>query len=115
MVASGFKTFHLGFESSAYTWQRKTGGKVYAHELEEAVTHLVRAGADRRLMTAYLILGHPQGGQQDMERSMRFAHDIGMRVMLSEFSPIPGTPDGEAAANGSIWMNLCGIIKLFFH
>ncbi len=27
---------------------------------------------------------------------MRFAHDLGMRVMLSEFSPIPGTPDGEA-------------------
>ncbi len=33
MVAAGFKTYHLGFESSAYTWQRKTGGKVYAHEL----------------------------------------------------------------------------------
>jgi hypothetical protein len=105
MVAAGFKTFHLGFESSAYTWQRKTGGKVYAHELEEAVSYLVRAGADRRLITAYLILGHPEGGhlegdqphggQQDVERSMRFAHDIGLRVMLSEFSPIPGTPDGE--------------------
>ena len=26
---------------------------------------------------------------------MRFAHAVGLRVMLSEFSPIPGTPDGE--------------------
>jgi hypothetical protein len=26
---------------------------------------------------------------------MRFAHDLGIRLMLSEFSPIPGTPDGE--------------------
>ncbi|ETW98698.1 MAG: hypothetical protein ETSY1_17710 [Candidatus Entotheonella factor] len=103
MVAAGFKTFHLGFESSAYTWQRKTGGKVYAHELEQAVTHLVRAGADRRWMTAYLIVGHPQGGQQDVESSMRFAHETGLRVMLSEFSPIPGTPDGESCRE---WVDL---------
>jgi radical SAM superfamily enzyme YgiQ (UPF0313 family) len=103
MVAAGFKTFHLGFESSAYTWQRNTGGKVYAHELEEALTHLVRAGADRHLMTAYLILGHPHGLQQDVERSMHFAHDIGLRVMLSEFSPIPGTPDGERCRE---WVDL---------
>jgi hypothetical protein len=26
---------------------------------------------------------------------VRFAHDLGIRLMLSEFSPIPGTPDGE--------------------
>jgi hypothetical protein len=98
-----FRTFHLGFESSAYAWQRKTGGKVYAHELEEAVDHLIKVGADRRLITAYLILGHPSGEQQDVERSMRFAHDIGLRVMLSEFSPIPGTPDGERCRE---WINL---------
>ena len=103
MVAAGFKTFHLGFESSAYAWQRKTGGKVYAHELEDAVGHLARAGADRRSMTAYLILGHPQGDQQDVEQSMRFAHEVGLRVMLSEFSPIPGTPDGERCRQ---WVDL---------
>ena len=26
---------------------------------------------------------------------MRFASSLGVRVMLSDFSPIPGTPDGE--------------------
>ena len=26
---------------------------------------------------------------------MHFAHGLGIRIMLSEFSPIPGTPDGE--------------------
>jgi len=46
MVQAGFRTFYLGFESSAYTWQRHTGGKVYAHELEQAVERLVSAGAD---------------------------------------------------------------------
>ena len=45
MVQAGFRTFYLGFESSAYTGNA-TGGKVYAHELEQAVEHLVSAGAD---------------------------------------------------------------------
>ncbi|GIW82672.1 MAG: hypothetical protein KatS3mg105_4479 [Gemmatales bacterium] len=27
---------------------------------------------------------------------MRFANELGIRVMLAEFSPIPKTPDGEA-------------------
>ncbi len=103
MVQAGFKTFHLGFESRAYAWQRQTGGKVYAHELEQAVTYLLRAGADRRHMTAYLIMGHPQGDLQDVEASMRFAHGLGLRVMLSEFSPIPGTPDGERCRE---WVDL---------
>ena len=95
MVQAGFRTFYLGFESSAYTWQRHTGGKVYAHELEQAVEHLVSAGADIRQITAYLIMAHPQTDQQDIEASMYFAHGLGLRLMLSEFSPIPGTPDGE--------------------
>lgn len=103
MMQAGFKTFYLGFESSAYTWQRHTGGKVYAHELAQAVEHLVCAGADLRQITAYLILAHPQTEQQDVEASMRFAHSLGLRLMLSEFSPIPGTPDGERCRE---WVDL---------
>lgn len=95
MVQAGFKTFYLGFESSAYLWQRRTGGKVYAHELEAAVQNLLAAGADRRHITAYLIIAHPQNDQQAVEASMHFAHNLGLRLMLAEFSPIPGTPDGE--------------------
>ena len=103
MVQAGFRTFYLGFESSAYTWQRHTGGKVYAHELERAVEHLVSAGADIRQITAYLIMAHPQTDQQDIEASMHFAHRLGLRLMLSEFSPIPGTPDGERCRQ---WIDL---------
>jgi radical SAM superfamily enzyme YgiQ (UPF0313 family) len=95
MIRAGFKNIYLGFESSAYAWQRKTGGKVYSDELERAVSHLVAAGADPHHLHAYLIVGHPNGAEQDFVRSMDFAHSLGIRVMLSEFSPIPGTPDGE--------------------
>jgi pyruvate-formate lyase-activating enzyme len=103
MVQAGFKTFYLGFESSAYTWQRRTGGKVYAEDLVQAVDNLVNAGADIRHITAYLIIGHPLTDHQDVEASMQFAHSLGVRLMLSEFSPIPGTPDGEHCRR---WVNL---------
>src|SRR5262249_32873536 len=46
-------------------------------------------------ITAYIIIGHPNSDEQDLEASIRFAGDHGARVMLSEFAPIPGTPDGE--------------------
>lgn len=103
MIEAGFKIVYLGFESSAYAWQKKTGGKVYSHELEDAVENLVRAGADIDHIHAYLILAHPQNEQQDVEASMRFAHGAGVRLMLSEFSPIPGTPDGELCRK---WVDL---------
>jgi radical SAM superfamily enzyme YgiQ (UPF0313 family) len=103
MVRAGFRTFFLGFESNAYDWQRRTGRKVYAHELVRAIDHLVAAGADRSAITAYLIIGHPESERQEVESSMHFAHEQGIRVMLSEFSPIPGTPDGERCRS---WIDL---------
>jgi hypothetical protein len=34
---------------------------------------------------------------------MRFAHGLGIRVMLAEFSPVPHTPDGRACQR---WVNV---------
>jgi len=99
MVRAGVRTFYLGFESLSDAWQRGTDGKamgkVAPDELARAVAHLREAGADPREITAYLILGHPRSDTQELEASMRFAHGLGVRLMLADFSPIPGTPDGE--------------------
>ncbi len=99
MVRAGVRTFYLGFESLSDAWQRGTdgnsAGKVAPGELARAVAHLREAGADPREITAYLILGHPRSDWQELESSMRFAHGLGVRLMLADFSPIPGTPDGE--------------------
>ncbi|MBN2315062.1 MAG: radical SAM protein, partial [Sedimentisphaerales bacterium] len=95
MVAAGFKTFYLGFESASEQWQKRTGGKVFSEELAQAVEHLLAAGADPANITAYQILGHPHIDIQELEASMRFVHNLGIRGMLADFSPIPGTPDGE--------------------
>jgi hypothetical protein len=103
LIAAGFQNIYLGFESSAFAWQKKTGGKVYSEELEQAVENLVQAGADTRRIHAYLIVGHPKGDEQAVEASLVFAHRLGIKVMLSEFSPIPGTPDGEQCRR---WIDL---------
>ena len=95
MIASRFKNIYLGFESAAYDWQQKTGGKVRADELARAVAYLVAAGLEPCHLHAYIIIGHPKSDEQEVEDSIHFAHGMGIRVILSEFSPIPGTPDGE--------------------
>ncbi len=103
MVRAGFKTFYLGFESASRCWQEGTGGKVFSEELARAVEHLLAAGADPADVTAYQIIGHPDSDAQELETSMRFVHSLGIRGMLADFAPIPGTPDGEACRR---WVDL---------
>ncbi len=111
MVRAGFKCFYLGFESTSRDWQKQTGSKVFSEELAEAVENLKsalrlysprlrsgqagQAGAEPNNITAYQILGHPKTNIADLEESMRFVNRLGVRGMLADFSPIPGTPDGE--------------------
>ena len=95
MVRAGFKTFYLGFESASAQWQKRTGSKVFCEELASAVAYLKAAGADPADITAYQILGHPYTDIQQLEDSMRFVNSLGIRGTLADFSPIPGTSDGD--------------------
>ena len=97
MIQTGFKTFYFGLESTSAQWHQVTGSKVSPNELSKAVEHLVGAGADPTSITAYQILGHPYITSQELENSMHFVKGLGIRGMLADFSPIPGTPDGEMA------------------
>ena len=103
MVRAGFKTFYLGFESASSQWQKQTGSKVFSEELANAVEKLLVVGADAANITAYQILGHPFIDIQELEESMRFVQSLGIRGMLADFSPIPGTPDGEYCRK---WLNI---------
>jgi hypothetical protein len=103
MMRSGFKTFYLGFESVSRKWQEQTGSKVFSEELSEAVANLKTAGANPKEITAYQILGHPKTEIADLEESMRFVKSLGIRGMLADFSPVPGTADGELCRK---WVNM---------
>ncbi len=103
MVRAGFKTFYLGFESSSPQWQKQTGSKVFSDELEKATELLKQAGAKPENITAYQILGHPHADSQQLEESMYFVNSLGIRGMLADFSPIPGTPDGDLCSK---WVDM---------
>jgi pyruvate-formate lyase-activating enzyme len=101
MVQAGFAGFFFGLESGDPSWQKSTGGKVDSEEFATAVNYLREAGAPT--IYAYVIIGHPDSEDQDLEQSLHFAHRCGVRVMLSEFSPIPGTLDGQKSTH---WADL---------
>jgi pyruvate-formate lyase-activating enzyme len=101
MVQAGFAGFFVGLESGASSWQQSTGGKVDSDEFAAAVSYLREAGA--QTIYAYIIVGHPDSEDQDLEHSLHFARRCGVKVMLSEFSPIPGTLDGQKSAR---WADL---------
>ncbi len=103
MVRAGFKTFYIGYESGSPLWQDMTGGKVYQSEFEKAVEILIKAGANPKNITAYIILGHPKGDLQQVEDSMQKVHDLGIRIQLADFSPIPGTEDGQLCSK---WVDM---------
>ena len=63
--------------------------------------HLKEAGADS--IGTYIITGHPDVQIQELEESIYFAHKCGTQILLAEFSPIPGTMDGEKCAQ---WADL---------
>jgi hypothetical protein len=103
MIQAGVKTFYLGFESASTQWQKETGAKVFFDELAQAVEHLTSAGAEPTNISAYQILGHPHIDTQQLESTMHFVNSLGIRGTLADFSPIPGTPDGEI---GRKWVDM---------
>ncbi len=101
MVKAGFTSFFIGLENRSDSWHGSTGGKVTREDFVAAVRHLRAAGA--RSITSYIIAGHPDSDIQSIEQTMTFAHENGTRVLLSEFSPIPGTEDGNKS---TAWADL---------
>ncbi len=57
---------------------------------------LLEAGFKRGQLGAYIFAGLPGGNWEGVEHSVEFAHRLGLRVWIAEFSPIPGTHCAEA-------------------
>ncbi len=97
MKKAGFETIYIGYETVDPERQKATGGKVTADSFLSAVEALLSAGFDRTQITVYLLMGLPGQPPEEVELGIRELAALGLKVMLSEYSPIPGTPDGEKA------------------
>ena len=88
-----FKTIKLSLETTSPARQKATGAKVTNEAVKEAVTNLLKAGVTSESIGIYLLAGLPGQEAREVEESIRFVKSLGVRPYLSEFSPIPGTPE----------------------
>jgi hypothetical protein len=97
MRRAGFATVRLGLETADPLQQAHDGAKVDDDAFAHAAEALYAAGFSTREVGAYVLIARPGQQVRDVEATVAFAHHLGVPVYPAQFSPIPGTPEGEAA------------------
>jgi radical SAM superfamily enzyme YgiQ (UPF0313 family) len=97
MRRAGFTTVRLGLESADPIQQARDGAKVDEEAFARAVEALYAAGFTPREVGAYVLIARPGQQVRDVEATVAFAHCLRVPVYPAQFSPILGTPEGEAA------------------
>lgn len=98
LVKANFKTFFLSLETTNKRWHDRTDQKADRALFDTALRNLLDAGAEQENIASYILMGHPMISPDMIEETLRFLESKKIRPRLSEFSPIPGTPDGDACA-----------------
>ena len=101
LFQAGFKTIRLGLETVDETRQVQTGEKTTNREFKQAVSHLRHAGYESKDIGAYLLLGLPGQGVEEVRKGIQLVKDCGAHPFLAEYSPIPGTRLWEDAIKAS--------------
>ncbi|RMG02441.1 MAG: radical SAM protein [Nitrospirae bacterium] len=91
MKVNCFETIRLSLETSSPERQKETGGKVTNEQLEEAVTILKKVGFTKEQIGVYLMYGLPGQSFEEVREGVEYLMELGVRIYLAEFSPIPGT------------------------
>ncbi len=91
MKASNFKTIRLSLETVNDKRQQATGGKVNPENLEKAVGLLRQRGFTKNEIGVYLMYGLPGQEIGEVWDGIRFLKTLGVRINLTEFSPIRNT------------------------
>lgn len=98
LVGSGFKTIRLSYETKNADRQQQMK-KVNDTDLENALVRLASAGFQRHEAVIYLIMGLPHQSPQEVQDSIDYVHQLGAKVSLSSFSPIPNTQEWDIVVN----------------
>lgn len=107
MKEAGFKTIRVSLETVSPELQERTGGKVKTDEFKKAIEALKRAGFTKGEIGVYLMFGLPGQDLNDVIEGVKFLRSLDVRIHLTEFSPIPGTPLwNEMVSSGMITEDL---------
>lgn len=96
----GFETLYLSLETTDASVQKATGGKVNTDGFKTAVDRLLKAGFSGESVSVYLLAGHPDLSADRVSEDIERVREMGIKPYLAEFSPIPGTPDGDRCLPG---------------
>ncbi len=94
-----FGQIYLGYETGEDKLQVRMGGKTSAKAFEKAVEALRKSSYALENVHAYILMGHDLVPPDTVERSIQHVVNEGIHPLLAEYSPIPGTPDGNRVFN----------------
>ena len=97
------RNVRLSFETSNEARQQSMSAKVTNAELQAALAHLERAGYARQDIGVYVMMGLPGQTVDEVKQSAMFVHELGARVNMAAFSPIPGTLEYQHAIELGLW------------
>lgn len=92
MQEVGFKEPRISLETTDSNLQEKLSLKTTYEEFIVAVENLYLAGYNKKHIYVYLLAGLPDQSFESVTKSILDVANIGVKVSLSEFSPIPKTP-----------------------
>lgn len=97
---AGAAMLRLSYESSRQELQQQ---KVTRRELAAALRHLRAAGFADSQLGVYLLCGMPEQTLEEVRESALQVHELGGRINLASFSPIPGTREFAHARQAAEW------------
>lgn len=90
MICSGFKELRFGFESSDQKLQ-KNDGKITNRVFKDKINVLRSSGFKSRDIGINVLAGIPGQTFKSAFDTVKFIQDNGLKMHVSEYSPIPGT------------------------
>ena len=96
---AGFKTIRLSFESATARIQRDSSMKTTNEELKAGQKYLRQAGYHNSEIEIYVMVGLPSQIRQEIIDTISFVHDLGLKIKLVQYSPIPHTIDYNRVLN----------------
>ncbi len=93
MKRANFKTVRLSLESAKIEFLKETKSEHKIGDLKRIVRHFENAGYKSSDLEVYILVGLPFQSAEEVEESIKYSGDCGVRVRFSYFSPIPKTEE----------------------
>ena len=89
MFSAKFIQPRFSLETSNSQEQKNSNNKVNNSEYERTIKYLQNAGYKKGEYITYLLMGMPEQNIGNIKESIKYVHNLGSKISLSEYSPIP--------------------------